>query len=248
MTMRVLVWTLSAVVVGCGTFRPSQRPDASAERLGPRSALLNPPAFGDEAQRLRVTIQGAADSVERPMSEKTWSLKSVAGAPNRVLVTSSWPAPYSSIDSLVVERNGLVPVREWLSYRGVTRDYQFLGNRVRGTVQHVDSAARTIDLTFPEDVFAFSEVELLVRSLPLRPAFTTVVPLFSENDEAVEHDTMTVVARDRSPEREPGWIVRFADPAIVTRYVIGERSRAILAAETTQRRSGARLRYVDAPK
>jgi hypothetical protein len=187
-------------------------------------------------------IRGATDSVERMMSEKTWEVH--ASAPDKVIVTSAWPAPYSSVDTLVIERNGLVPVREWLSYRGVTREYRFLGNRVRGTVQHADSAPRTIDRTFPEDVFAFSEVELLVRSLPLASSWTIVVPLFSENDEAVEYDTLNVVGRDPSSGAEARWVVRFADPAIVTRYVLDERTRAILGAETTQRRSGARLRYV----
>ena len=157
-----------------------------------------------------------------------------------MIVTSTWLAPYSSVDTLVVERHRLAPVREWLSYRGVTRDYRFLGNRVRGTVQHGDSAVRTIDRQFPEDVFAFSELETLVRSFPFTPGRTMVVPLFSENDEAMEYDSLTVVGRDPSPQAGTRWIVGFADPAIVTRYVLDERTRAILDAETTQRRSGTR--------
>lgn len=242
--MRTFLLVVSAAIAGCRTMHTSSRHAASVERLTPRSALLTPPSLADDAQRLRVMIRGATDSVERTMSEKTWDLHAIAGAPDRVIVTSSWPAPYSSVDTLVIERNGLAPVREWLSYRGVIRDYQFLGNRVRGTVQHADSTPRTIDRTFPEDVFAFSEVELLVRSLPFTSSRTVIVPLFSENDEAVEYDSLTVIGRDPSPRAEPRWIVRFADPAIVTRYVVDERTRAILGAETTQRRSGTRLRYV----
>lgn len=248
MERRALAFTLVAMSAACGAIHSSSRTDSPAAQLVPRSTLLTVPPLDDETDRLRVTIRGAADSVERAMSEKTWGVHAVAGSPGKVLVTSLWPAPYTSVDSLVVERRGLVPVSERLSFRGVTREYQFLGNRVRGTAQHADSVPRAIDRTFPETVFAFSEVELLVRSLPFTRGFTGIAPLFSENDEDVEHDTMTVVARDAQPGREPGWVVRFADPAIVTRYVIGERSRAILAAETTQRKSGARLRYVPMAK
>lgn len=242
--MRPFLLIVSATIVGCATVHPSPRQEASIERLTPGSALLTPPSLADDAERLRVMIRRPSDSVERTMSEKTWDLHAVAGAPDQVTVTSTWPAPYSSLDTLVIERKGLAPVREWLSYRGVTRDYQFLGNRVRGTVQRADSAPRAIDLIFPQDVFAFSEVELLVRSVPLTSSRTMVVPLFSENDAAVEYDSLTVVGRDPSAGSDARWVVRFADPAIVTRYLLDGRTRAIIGAETTQRRSGTRLRYV----
>jgi hypothetical protein len=117
---------------------------------------------------------------------------------------------------------------------------------VWGTVQHADSAPRTFDRVFPERVYAFSEDELLVRAAPFRTGWSVVVPLFSESDEAVEHDTITVIAptRVRPEDREENaWIIRFADPAIVSTYVVSAGAREILSVDTQQRRTGAVLRY-----
>jgi hypothetical protein len=38
--------------------------------------------------------------------------------------------------------------------------------------------------------------------------------------------------------------VRFADPVIVNRYVIGRTSREIIASETLPKKSDVRMRYV----
>ncbi|HEY7877045.1 MAG TPA: hypothetical protein VIC55_02400, partial [Gemmatimonadaceae bacterium] len=39
------------------------------------------------------------------------------------------------------------------------------------------------------------------------------------------------------------WVVRFADPAITTRYLVDVKTRAILDAVTTQRKAGTRFHY-----
>src|SRR5581483_12083889 len=103
---------------------------------------------------------------------------------------------------------------ELLAFHG-TRRYRYEGNRVTGTVQPVDSAARQLDRAFPYPVFAFSEVDLLACSLPFHPGASFVVPLFSEMDEDLETDTLTVVGRDTTSSAAR-WVVRFADPAIVS--------------------------------
>ncbi len=111
-----------------------------------------------------------------------------------------------------------------------------------GTIQPHDSAQRAYDQSFPNNVFAFQEVELLARSLPFRQGFSVVVPLFSEVDHALEMDTLTVVGPDTA--RAGAWIVRFADPAIVSHYEIDRTSRAMVMSETSPRRSDVRMRYV----
>jgi hypothetical protein len=86
-------------------------------------------------------------------------------------------------------------------------------------------------------------VDLLVRSAPFREGYSVVVPLFSEMDEAIEHDTITVLGAEKLGDRN-GWRVRFADPAIVAEYVVEESSREILSHELTQRSTGVRLRFI----
>lgn len=104
------------------------------------------------------------------------------------------------------------------------------------------SAPRSFDHTFETPVFAFNEVEPLVRSLAYRTGSAVVVPLFSEVDGDLEHDTLSVTGSTKETGVD-AWVVRFADPVITTRYVIDAHTRAILDAVTTQRKSGTRFRY-----
>ncbi len=163
------------------------------------------------------------------------------GRGDDILMISSWDPPYASLDTIVITRHGLVPVTEHLAFRG-TFDYRYDRNRVTGTIQPHDSAQRAYDQSFPNNVFAFQEVDLLARSLPFRQGFSVVVPLFSEMDHALEMDTLTVLGPDTA--RAGAWIVRFADPVIVSHYVIDRTSRAMVMTETTPRRSNVRMRYV----
>jgi hypothetical protein len=114
---------------------------------------------------------------------------------------------------------------------------------VIGTVT-TDSSSEQVDRTFPEAVFAFNEVEMLVRSLRCRSGATFVVPLFSEGDRAVEHDTLRVVSRSMSDDGRPVWTIDFADPVITTRYRVEANARVLVDAETRQRKSGVTFRLV----
>jgi hypothetical protein len=222
---------------------------SSPSEEGPRAAWLAPLSLGTDVRHWHVTIRGVRDRAERPLSEKTVSQSSIAAPASDILIASAWPPPLTSVDSLVIAKQALRPVREVLAYNGFTRRYQYAGAHVWGTVQHADSAPRNFDRVFPERLFAFAEVDLLVRAVPFQSGWTTIVPLFSEADEDVEHDTITVVGttRVRLDERdEAAWIVRFADPAIISTYTVLAGSRAILSIDTEQRRSHAVIRYRDA--
>jgi hypothetical protein len=212
--------------------------------LLPGSPLLTPPALADSSAHLLVFIKRTTgDTTEQRMSEVRREQRAVAGRRDEVVLTSTWSPPSVSIDTVVIERRGLAPVAEHLEFHGAFR-YQYSHGRVTGTIERQDSAARAFDQTFAQDIFAFAEVDLLVRCLPFKPGLSFVVPLFSENDAGQELDTMTVVGPDSTMPSHHAWVVRFADPAIVTRYVIDGQSREILSTETTQRRTGAHIRYV----
>ena len=90
-------------------------------------------------------------------------------------MTSTWSPPTISSDSVIVERRGLAPVSERLSYRG-TYVYQYSHRRITGTIARQDSGTRSFDQAFPHDLFAFAEVDLLVRSLPFQQGLRVVVP------------------------------------------------------------------------
>jgi hypothetical protein len=101
-----------------------------------------------------------------------------------------------------------------------------------------DSTA-TVERRYDAPVFAFSEIEMLVRSLPYRPGYTAILPLYSEGDDAIEMDSVAVV--DARPNR---WTVRFADPAIIAVYGIDAGTRRIVSYEVTSRKTRGKTRTI----
>lgn len=235
----------SLVVSACHSGQPETgiAGDSASDVLLPGSSLLVPPHLGDSTVHLVVSRRGSADTAPQRMAEVRREQRAVTGEPGQVLLTSTWSPPNISVDSLVIERHGLAPVREHLDYRG-TYQYRYSHNHVFGTVQRQDSAERTFDQTFPRNVFAFGELDLLARSLPFRRDLRVVVPLFSESDADLEMDTLSVLGPDSADASGKGWVVRFADAVIVERYVLDTASREILSNEVTQKRSGTQLRFV----
>lgn len=235
---------LAGVACRAASFSPAINPTVAP---APGATWLAPLRLGAEARPWHVTIRGVRDSVDRLLGDKmvTQSVNAPAEA-EEILIVSAWRLPLVSLDSISMAPQGLRPIREVLAYNGFTRRYQYSGNHVWGTVQHADSAPRQFDRVFPEPLFAFSEVDLLVRAVPFRAGWSVVVPLFSESDEEVEHDTITVLAsrQARHGDRdEPAWLIRFADPAIISTYTVLAGTREILSIETEQRRTHAIVRY-----
>jgi hypothetical protein len=247
----LLALVASALVLagaGCHSAQTATRDTTPVgERLLlPGSPLLTPPPLTDTAVHLVVYLKrGSGDTVEKKMADTRQTQRAIPERRDDILMTVSWDPPYASLDSLVITRRGLVPLTEHLEFRG-TFDYRYDKNHVAGTVQPHDSAQRAYDQSFPSNVFAFNEVDLLARSLPFRQGLSVVVPLFSEVDRDLERDTLTVLGPDTSSARRGGdaWVVRFADPVIVNRYVIDRTSREIITSETLPKKSDLRMRYV----
>jgi hypothetical protein len=143
-------------------------------------------------------------------------------------------------DTLVMHRDGLAPVWERLRYRRqrYAKEIEY-GDASLHQVNHLGDSTRSFEKRFSLPVFAFSEVDLVVRSLPYASGYHTILPLYSEGDDSLEIDTVAVVGRAGH-----GWTVRFADPAIVATYVIDSTSRRVTQYDVTSRRNGARARRV----
>jgi hypothetical protein len=229
---------------GCHSGQAPLR-DSEAQSGGvlvPGSPLLTPPPLADTAAHLVVYVKRAfGDTAEKKMADTRREQHAIPGRGDDIMMTVSWDPPFASLDTLVITRRGLAPITEHLDFRG-TFDYRYDRNRVSGTVQPHDSAQRAYDQRFPNNVFAFNEVDLIACSLPFRQGLSVVVPLFSEVDRDLEMDTLTVLGPDTA--RAGRWVVRFADPVIVNHYVIDQTSRAIVSMETLPRRGGVRMRYV----
>jgi hypothetical protein len=155
--------------------------------------------------------------------------------------TFAYAAPRAMRDSLVVQRDGLAPVFERLDLGASQITLRYQGNRVLGTVQRGDST-QEVERNYSHDIFAFNQLESLVRSLDYKPGASVVVPLFSEQDLKLEYDTLAVVAKEGVRGRA-AWRVRFSDAVVVSDYLIDAETRRVLSQETRQRTSGMRFRY-----
>jgi hypothetical protein len=170
-------------------------------------------------------------------------ISAVAGDSSREQIVTHWLPPFEFQDTLTVRVGDLAPVEERAASSALRFHYQYQGRRVTGTMQRRDSAARPIDVTFGEPVFAFNQLDELVSALAFRRGMRVVIPLFSEADAALEHDTLSVLG-DTMANGERTWRIRFADPVIVSRYLVDARSREIIDTETRQRRSAMAFHLV----
>jgi hypothetical protein len=137
-----------------------------------------------------------------------------------LLVTTGEVRSKAFVDSSLVKRHGLAPIREVSQFGGKAQRWTYDGS-----------------------VFNFQELDDLLRSLPLSEGYERILPLFSEGDDSVEMDTVRIMRRDPTGR----WTLRFADPAIVATYEVDERTRRIVRHEYVLRKTGALMRYLDIP-
>lgn len=198
---------------------------------------------GDSA-RVR-SFQTDTAGVEREREgEDVTLVRGIPGDPHRrLLVRQIRSARGQVVDSLVVRMPGLVPESERLITPWGSNTYRYDGGRVMARLARGDSAPDTRELSYPHPVFAFNELDVLVRSLPYARGYTRVVPLFSEGDNDLEYDTLTVLEKVPETAGEPAlWKVRFADKVIVVEFAVEEGSRRIVSRIGGARASGARGR------
>jgi hypothetical protein len=222
----------------------AQGPSSSASpaMLLPGSRSLDAKHLVPQTQSMRVLVRpGSGDTTEREWSMMTRSDRMIDAPPGQIAHTFTYAAPRTVRDSLVVQRDRLSPVFEQLDLGTSLITLRFEGNRVLGTVRRGDSTQQ-VEQNFSHDVFAFNQLESLVRSLDYKPGLSMVVPLFSEQDLKLEYDTLAVIAKEDAGGRA-AWRVRFSDAVVVSEYLIDASTRRVLSQETRQRASGVRFRY-----
>ena len=226
--------TAAAQTRGASTTEPAM--------LLPGSRSLDVKHLTPQTQSMRVLVRaGSGDTTEREWSLMTRRDCVIDAPPGQIAHTFDYASPRTVHDSLVAQRSSLAPVFERLDLGGSLTTLRFEGNRVLGTVQRGDSM-QAIERNFSHDIFAFNQLESLVRSLDYKPGVSMVVPLFSAQDLKLEYDTLSVVAQEEVNGRR-AWRVRFSDAVVVSDYLIDAESRRVMAQETRQRSSGTRFRY-----
>lgn len=147
-----------------------------------------------------------------------------------VQVTTLSTPDGSLIDSTILVRDGLTPISEVAHTGSQVIRYRYDRNRVELTT---DSVQRH---EYAHPLFNFDELDLVMRSLPLRPGYQALLPLYSEGDQDAEVDTALVEGKDSAGV----WQVRFADKAIVATYGIAADTRQLVSYSHRFRADGPR--------
>jgi hypothetical protein len=133
----------------------------------------------------------------------------------------------ASVDTLVLFRHTLAPIRRHAWTRGVASERTYDGPRVQrrpGWGKVRDSMA-TETRTLPTPIFAASTADLLAAAVPLVDGYTAVVPSEADQEPGFERDTIRVTRGTGAAHR---WTVYFADPFIVDAFTIDESTRRII--------------------
>lgn len=182
------------------------------------------------------------DTVERAMGLMEQGERFQPAGRARLLVQVQSAAAFHWSDTLTMDAESLAPKSEAL-YIGSRRiGLTYRGHQITRVVQVGDSTPRTTVSTHPHVPFAFNQLDLLIRSTPLKVGYRAILPLYSEATDTLEMDTLEVL---KGPARgEHIWLLRFADPAIVSRVGLDERTREIASYETTPRNGAGIMRRV----
>ena len=245
---RGLFVVLAAAACAACARRVSPATSTEISASGPLGAIvleakhLDTRHIANFAEVQRTLSRGAAgDTSERESVRTTVEerLVPLAGARGGLLqISTGHYASGDFVDTLLMQRDGLLPLSERIRYpqRRWAKQIEFHGT-ILHQVNHFGDSTHSIDRQFSRPVFAFSEVDLVIRSLPFAAGYRAILPLYSEGDDSLEMDTVAVT---RAPGR--AWTVRFADPAIIATYVIDSTTRRITQYDVTSRLNGVRAR------
>lgn len=144
------------------------------------------------------------------------------------------------LDSALVLRDGLVAVWEIHHVGGRRTRFDYNGSHVSLDLTAPDSARHQTAHTYDRPVFHFNELDALIRAVPLRAGYHAIVPFYSEMDDALEMDTITVETHNSSGT----WNVRFADKVIIGHYGIDPAERVIIRHDVERHTGGAHFHFV----
>ena len=235
----------TAIIDACAARGHVETPVANASNATtPASRGLVTSHVVDYTEVQRTLSRGATGDTTEHESVRTTveeRLIPLAGGERGLMRISS--GHYSAgdfTDTLVMHRDGLAPMWERLRYpqQRYAKEIDYGGASLH-QVNHLGDSTRSFERRFALPVFAFSEIDLVIRSLPYASGYRTILPLYSEGDDSLEMDTVAVVGHAGH-----AWTVRFADPAIVATYVVDSTSRRVTQYDVTSRRNGAHARRV----
>jgi len=203
------------------------------------------PVRQDTTRNILVLARSAKDSTEREWYRMYQGEQRTVITGPPVLIQIQGATAFQWADTVVMGQKDLVPIRESLHLQGRVIQLVYHGSVVDRSDQMPDSVAHTSTHDFGRPVYAFNQLDLLMRAIPLSAGTRVILPLYSEITAELELDTLEVTAAPTPGHRD--WSLRFADPAIVTTATLDPVTRQFTSYATSFRARAGGMRRVPAP-
>lgn len=199
----------------------------------PGSPAVDARIISPDVETLQVLVIGP-DGVERPMSILQRSIEPTeeGGLPTWTIVQAYESDSGSGVDTSVVRRADLAPLRYTFRGDGQVQRFEFHGARVTGTIQPSDTTAQEVAYELAEVPFnAVVDIDV-VRALPLGLGFKAEIigynPPWPPRSGPTE---VRVTGSQRLPTAEgeiDAWIVAYDAGAAPTTIWIAKKDRRFL--------------------
>jgi hypothetical protein len=177
-----------------------------------------------------------ADSVSHAGSV-TVQQKTISGASGPVIlrvVTFEYGAAGTTIDSTWSVARTLAPIRErTVKPRGLV-DFDVNGDSIVGRVV-TNGVARAVHESVPGPTFNATDLDLIVRSLPLADGYRVQFPIY--DPEGGGYRMASARVDGRTPARD-AWLVSVRENDVLLEYTIAVATRDLIASTVVNNRSG----------
>ena len=189
----------------------------------------------DGTTRYDLTVQQPRDSAPRPLGTMTVTQSTTRCGGNdivRRVIVYDYGATGRVVDTTLSIALTLAPIRERTHRTSGDIVLDFEGAIVRGRMSR-GGKSRSIHDSLATPAFNSTDLDLVVRSLALRPGMSTVVQIYDPEFGGLRQDSISVLQLEsaRVPGTEQTWVVRSRDRRLGSTYRISEHSRKLLSAD-----------------
>jgi len=191
---------------------------------------IRPP---DGTSRYDMTVQRPGDSMPTALGTMTVKQTTTRCARDRVIqrvIVYDYGASGRVVDTTLSVASSLAPILERTHKTSghIVLDFDAIG--VRGELTR-GADRRVINDTLMGPAFNSTDLELVVRSLALRPGWATEVQIYDPEFGGYRTDSISVASHDPAPagQLEGYWVVRSRDRRLESLLQIGERTRTLLS-------------------
>jgi hypothetical protein len=230
-----------------------QHPAIAAPGAPAADSVAHPapyPALGtqrpaDGTSRFAMEIQPGRDSAFRALGTMTVTQQTIVLAGDsavRRIIVYDYGARGRVIDTTLSVARTLAPIAERTYKTSGVIVLDFAGRHVTGRMGSTVSP-RPIDDTLPGPAFNSTDLELVVRVLPLRAGFTADLPIYDPEFGGYRFAKVSVIGIERGAGGAgPGWRVRARDTRLESIYLVDQATRELRSIDIDASSAGARYR------